>query len=97
VRRALPPCLSLCLLLVACAPLTVEQAERACLQSARLAEQPRGEVGIGVTSEGRTEGVFDITVSSDFLLGRDPNEVYQRCVLQRSGQLPSRPYYSLPQ
>jgi hypothetical protein len=85
------------LLLAACGPLTVEQAERACLDSARLAEQPRGTVGVGITSDGDAEGVFDVTVSSDFLLGRDPNEVYQRCVLQRSGQMPTRPYYSLPQ
>lgn len=102
MRRLLPPVLLRVLLLpvlllTACGPIPVGQAERACLQSARLAEQPRGEVGIGIDSDGDTRGILDVTVSSNWILNRDPSDVYARCVLQRSGQMPSRPYYSLPQ
>jgi hypothetical protein len=89
--------LALFLLLAACGPVSVQQAERECLQKARLAQQPRGEVGIGVDSNGDVGGNVDITVTSDFLLGRDPNQVFETCVIQRSGELPSRPFYTYPE
>ncbi|MGL4321717.1 MAG: hypothetical protein ACRCS3_12725 [Paracoccaceae bacterium] len=84
------------LLLAACGPVSVQQAERECVQKARLAQQPRGEVGIGVDSNGRVGGNIDVTVTSDFLLGRDPAQVFETCVIQRSGQLPSRAVYDMP-
>lgn len=84
------------LALVACGPVTVEQAERQCFDQARLAERPRGEVALGAASGGRAVGRVDVTVSSDFLLRRDPAEVWESCVVSRSGQLPRRPYSSLP-
>jgi hypothetical protein len=89
--------LALCLVLAACGPVSVQQAERECLPKARLAQQPRGEVAIGVNSEGRVGSRAEVTVSSDFLLGRDPNQVFETCVIQRSGELPSRPFYSYPE
>jgi hypothetical protein len=92
VRRGL----ALILLLAACGPVSVQQAERECVQKARLAQQPRGEVGVGIDSNGRVGGNIDVTVSSDFLLGRDPNQVFETCVIQRSGQLPSRAVYDMP-
>jgi hypothetical protein len=75
----------------------VHQAERQCLERARLAQQPRGEVAVGVNSNGKATGSFDVTVSSDFLLGRDPSAVFDICVQQKSGQAPSRPLYSFPE
>ena len=82
--------------LIACGPVSREQAERECLHTARLAQQPRGSVGIGVDSRGKVQPQFDVTVSSDYLSGRDPSQVYDSCVMRRSGQMPSRPFSSIP-
>jgi hypothetical protein len=81
-------------ILVACGPVSLEQAEKACFERARLAQQPRGSVGLGVNSNGKTSGLLDVQVSTDFLQGRDPSAVYDQCVVQKSGQVPSRPLYS---
>lgn len=83
--------------LFACGPIPVQQAEKQCLQRALLAKQPRGEVALGVNSNGKAAGSFDVTVSSDFLFGRDPSAVFDICVQQKSGQAPSRPLYSFPE
>lgn len=80
------------LLLAACGPETVAQAERNCLQQARLAERPRGTLELGIGSGGGRRAGLDVEITSDFLLGRDPADVWQACVVQRSGQLPTRPY-----
>lgn len=82
--------------LTACGPVSVEQAERECFQRARLAQQPRGEVGIGVTTDGGAVGVLELDVSSDYLMGRDPAAVYETCVMAKSGEPPSRPLYARP-
>ena len=84
------------LLLAACGPIPVEQAERACVEQANLALHPRGTVGIGVNSDGQAVGTLDVTVSSDYLMGRDPAAVYNSCVKSRSGQFPTRPLYDQP-
>jgi hypothetical protein len=84
------------LILAACGPMTVQQAEKQCFERARLAQQPRGEVRIGANSDGKAVGGLDITVSSDFVLGRDPAAVYETCVVSKSGQLPTRPLYDRP-
>jgi hypothetical protein len=81
-------------LLAACGPVSLQQAERACFDRARLAQQPRGSVGVGVNSNGQTSGVLDLQVSTDFLQGRDPSAVYDQCVFQKSGLAPSQPLYS---
>lgn len=88
--------LALLILLAACGPVSLQQAERACFDRARLAQQPRGSVGVGVNSNGKTSGVLELEVSSDFLQGRDPSAVYDQCVMQRSGMPPSQPLYSRP-
>lgn len=85
------------LALFACGPIPVHQAERQCMERARLAQQPRGEVGVGVGSNGKTRGSFEIEISSDFIMGRDPSAVYDLCVQQKSGQAPTRPLYSFPE
>lgn len=89
--------LGLMLMLAACGPVSVQQAEQECLPKARLAQQPRGEVAVGVDTNGRIGSRAEVTVTSDFLLGRDPNAVFETCVIQRSGALPSRPFYSYPE
>lgn len=85
------------LTLLACGPIPVEQAERQCLERARLAQQPRGEVGVGLDSTGKLRSNFEVTVTSDFVMGRDPSAVYDLCVQQKSGQAPTRPLYSFPE
>ena len=92
MKRLLP----LALLLAACGPMTVQQAERECFDRARLAEQPRGMVALGGTSNGDAAGKLRLSVSSDFILGKDPSAIYETCVMSKSGQAPTRPYYDLP-
>lgn len=84
------------LALMACGPVSVAQAERECFARARLAAAPRGEIALGVTSEGNIASEFEVNVSSDYIQGRDPSAVYDACVFERSGQPPSRPLYSRP-
>ncbi len=86
----------LCVLLAGCGPIPLAEAERQCVDRARLAQQPRGELAIGVGSGGRSATEFSVEVSSDFLAGRDPAAVYDACVRQRAGQAPSRPLSAQP-
>ena len=82
------------LALTACGPMSVQEAERQCFERARLAQQPRGEVSVGVGSNGETSAGLELNVSSDFLLGKDPSAVYESCVMSKSGEPPSRPLYT---
>ena len=43
-----------CLLLAACSPIPVDQAERLCIPDAQVAQHPRGSVGFGVDSQGHS-------------------------------------------
>ncbi len=81
----------------ACGPVPLAQAERQCFERARLAQQPRGEIAMGVGSGGRTSGSLELTVTSDYVMGRDPSAVYDACVVQAAGVSPSRPLYSFPE
>ena len=83
--------------LMSCGPVPVQQAERQCFERARLAQAPRGEVGFGIGSGGRTAGNIEINVSSDFILGRDPSAVFDSCVMQKSGVAPTRSLMSFPE
>ena len=84
------------LILAACGPVSVQQAERDCFERARLAQQPRGMVKLGGTSTGKVAGGLELNVSSDYLLGKDPSAVFETCVMARSGQAPTRPLYDMP-
>lgn len=87
------------LLLTACGPVPVERAERQCLRDAELAARPRGEVVIGVLGGGggtRAAGSVELEISSDYIVGRDPSDVFNRCVVRRSGQIPTRPLADQP-
>lgn len=79
--------------LTACAPIPLERAERMCLRDAELASRPRGEIAVGAGTGG-ARARFEVDISSDFLLQRDPSEVYARCVQNRSGLPPSQPLYT---
>jgi hypothetical protein len=83
-------------LLQACGPIPVAEAERQCLERARLAQQPRGEVSVGLNSAGKTSAGFEVNVSSDYIMGRDPSAVFDSCVMGRSGEMPSRPLSQQP-
>ncbi|MFN7222857.1 MAG: hypothetical protein ACK4MS_02420 [Paracoccaceae bacterium] len=85
------------LFVIACGPIPLAQAERQCFERARLAQQPRGEIGVGVGSGGKVASSLKLEVTSDFIMGRDPSAVYDSCVYQKSGQAPSRPLYSFPE
>lgn len=82
--------------LAACGPIPVEDAERACVETANLAKRPRGQVGLGIGSDGKAAAGLDVTVSTDFITGRDPSEVFNSCVMSRSGQFPTRPLTDQP-
>lgn len=82
--------------LAACAPIPVEQAERACLREARDASAPRAEIGLGLGSGGYRSGYVGFEVSSDYVMGRDPADVFDNCVRRRSGQPPGRPLQEQP-
>ncbi|MGP3698264.1 hypothetical protein [Rhodobacter sp. NSM] len=79
--------------LAGCGPMSVQRAEEVCLDRARLAEAPRGTIGVGAGSGGMISDV-ELTVTSDYLMGRDPSALYDACVYQKSGQPPTRPLYS---
>ena len=72
-------------------PIPVEQAEVVCSERAYRATRPTGAATIGASSSEGVFGGISIGLSSDFLLGRDPQEVYSKCVVDKSGQLPLRP------
>jgi hypothetical protein len=78
-----------------CGPMTLAEAERQCFERARLAQQPRGEVYFGGSTNGAVAGI-DLTISSDYLSGRDPSAVFESCVMSKAGEPPSRPLYSRP-
>lgn len=82
--------------LAACGPVSVERAEAMCYERARLAAAPRGEIGLGVSSDGSTASRIKLEVSSDYIAGRDPSAVYDACVYQKSGQPPRLPLYMRP-
>jgi hypothetical protein len=91
MRRAWVPVL----LLAACGPISMRDAEQQCFDRARHAEAPRGEVGVGASTNG-AYARGEITITSDFLRGADPETVYNTCVVRKTGQNPQRSYTSFP-
>ncbi|MEY4984965.1 MAG: hypothetical protein RIR62_3231 [Pseudomonadota bacterium] len=94
--RALALSLFLPATLAACGPVSVEQAERLCYDRARLAAGPRGEVGLGIASDGNVASNIKLEISSDYIAGRDPSAIYDSCVYRKSGQPPRLPLYMRP-
>lgn len=71
--------------------LSPERAADLCEDQARAALGPTGSATVGVNSNTGGFSSLSVGVSSDFLTGRDPIEVYEQCVFSRSGQAPIRP------
>ncbi len=84
-------------LLAACGPMALPDAERACISDAQMAQHPRGSIGIGMASDGSTATHIELGISSDYLMHRDPDQVYAACVQNRAGQPPSRPFSAMPE
>lgn len=82
--------------LSACGPMSMQQAESQCFLRARQAVNPLAGSSIGIGSEGLYLDDVALSVTSDFLRGRDPATVYDTCVIQKTGQLPSRPLMARP-
>ena len=78
------------LILAACAPPSPEAAYRACAARAQAALGPQGAVELGVGSGGMSTGL-SLSVTSDYLRGRDPEAVYDACIRAKTGQGPTRP------
>jgi hypothetical protein len=96
VRVRLRLCLTgvlLCGAAAACGPVPVDQAEEQCFTPALQARNPLTGTNIGV--DGPT-GELELTVTSDFVQGRDPAAVYNACVYRKSGQMPRQPLYARP-
>ncbi|AUH34961.1 hypothetical protein [Paracoccus tegillarcae] len=85
--------------LAACGPVPIDQAERSCLRDAEMAQKPRTEVALGVgvgNGKPRSYGAVSFEVSGDYLMGRDPANVFANCVQRRAGQPPSVPLNDQP-
>lgn len=81
-----------CVVMGACAvPLSPERAAEICEERARDAQGPTGSVTLGTNSRTGGFGRVEIGVTSDFISGRDPIEVYEECVFDRTGAAPIRP------
>ncbi|MDS9467204.1 hypothetical protein RGQ15_06410 [Paracoccus sp. MBLB3053] len=80
----------------ATAPVSVQEAEMTCLRDARDAVRPRTEIGLGVGSGGYRGGYVGVELSSDYIMGRNPADVFDACVRRRSGQAPNRPLNEQP-
>jgi hypothetical protein len=87
------PVLASLLLIAACGPISVADAERQCLDRAYAASGPHGEVAVGV-ADGKARSQVTLDISTDYLLGRDPSVIYDQCVRRKSGQPPTRPLTS---
>ena len=72
-------------------PVSPERAADICEERAQKAQGVTGEVGIGVNSNSGAFSSLKLGVSSDYLQGRDPQIVYERCVFDKTGQAPIRP------
>ena len=79
------------LALAACTPPTPEQAAARCEERARAAQGPDVGVTIGANSNSGPYAGANISVSADYLMGRDPMTVYENCVRDLTGADPVRP------
>ena len=79
------------LALASCGPLDPGVAADRCEARARAAAGPTGEVGIGYNTSSGAKAKLEIGITSDYLLGKDPQLVYEHCVRELTGQGPIRP------
>lgn len=62
-----------------------------CEARARASDGIVQQVRVGTGSGGGVRGGVDLAVTSDYLKGRAPQEVYENCVFEKTGQGPVRP------
>lgn len=72
-------------------PISVERAMAQCKDRALSATKPDIHIGVGVGGGGKVSGGIGVGLSGDYLRGRDPHEVYETCVMAKSGQKPTQP------
>lgn len=72
-------------------PISVERAMAICTDRARSAVKPDVNVGVGIGKRVRTGVGIGMELSSDYLKGRDPEDVYEECVVAKSGEKPTQP------
>jgi hypothetical protein len=72
-------------------PVDPERAAQQCEERARAAQGPTGSMTVGINSRSGPSVGASVGLTSDFLAGRDPMQVYVDCVMQRTGQPPIRP------
>ena len=77
--------------MAACGPMSPERAADVCEERANAAVAPTGRFGVGVTNKGKVATDIEIGVTTDYLRGADPYQVYDECVRQKTGQGPIRP------
>ena len=85
------------LLCSACGPVPLPMAEQQCIEPAQLAQRPRGSFGIVADNRGNVGASLTVGISSDYVQGRDPDQVYATCVQNKSGLRPSLPFSALPE
>ena len=73
-------------------PVSVQRAMAQCMEPTRKASGPTGTFGIGADSGKGLSTTFSIELSTDYLAGRNPDEVFDECVVSRSGSAPDRSY-----
>ena len=93
----LTPALAAVALIAGCSsePVSVRQAMEMCMEPARKAAGPTGTFGLGFGSEGGVSSSLSIELTGDYLIGRDPDEVFEECVVRQSGAVPDQPYSEL--
>ena len=62
-----------------------------CEERARAAQGPTAGLTVGVNSNSGGFAEGNIGLTSDYLAGRDPIQVYESCVFRQTGALPIRP------
>lgn len=92
-RAALIPTICLIGVAAACTPPPVDPARVAaqCEERARAAAGPTGSVTVGANSRTGAYSGFEVGITSDYLAGRDPAEVYAQCYFARTGSYPATP------
>ena len=97
INLRLPLSLAITGILAGCSsePVSVQQATALCMEPARKAGGPTGSFGFGVDSESGLQTRISIELTDDYLAGRDPDEVFEECVIKRSGSKPEQSYSDL--
>lgn len=72
-------------------PPTMQEAMVSCVDRALDARGPKAGATLGVNSNTGPSAGFSIGFSSDFLAGRTPEETFDLCVRNKTGQAPTTP------